>query len=622
MTRGGTDEEPIEPAEACFAWPPQAPRPGEGLLGWLLREASDQHVPTIGVILARATPRSDLRAHQRIGCRLDVQALADATMTDKTIISRLMYQEIDDERIGFNGANVPRWHLESRSRRFSPTTLGEGAMLAAWEHKFLPFCPTSWEFLTDRCCEPRCTARQTWHWAVGIDCCPRCGSELSARPRRTVPVAWRERLSIVASLTCGAAPATFGEAIPSGLYDADPGDVLELIHALFPLCGERALTISTSKWWQRRPVRLASTLAAATGLLAEWPCAIIERFASLGGRRAAEVRGAGAVLKGRNIRVGNPAAALLTELANGMRVHGTGRGPGSDKAYSIGTATSLLGSGTAIVAAKRRRGMLRTSPMLRNGEVVLGLDRADIDDVVDKLKHRLSGWKVGDRLGMPRYAVEDLSDRGILSTSSHPYIADRYGSNAFDSREVDEFIRSIEARSTTDAQDEIPLRAMMQSIGGCLKPWASTAAAIAGGIVRVRVEVGHRPLVDRIHVWRTDVGPLLASVFEDHPEEDQSRLIILGDAIEILNLKAKHGRAVSAAMHGREAVPVSEILSPGRAFISPTEITARWGTDGRTAAALIRRILPHTKRDPLGWPREVIETLSWPLDRPDEVSLR
>ena len=151
---------------------------------------------------------------------------------------------------------------------------------------------------------------------------------------------------------------------------------------------------------------------------------------------------------------------------------------------------------------------------------------------------------------------------------------------------------------------------MVQSIGSCLKPWATVVEAIAGGTVPVSVAGGSLPLIDRIYVAPRELEPLLIIEPKTRVDADAGRPIVRSDVIEVLNLNAKYFHTLAVAANGQDVAPAADVLALARTFISPTEMTARWGTDGRTATALIKRIMPRINRQPLGWPRDEVEAIA------------
>jgi len=606
------DGDGSEPPETCFAWAPSSPRPGEGLLGWLLREASDQHVPSIGVVLAHATSRTNLRPDQRIGARLDVAALATVTMVTPDILEPLLYPSIDEERIRFLGASVPRWHLEAKRRRFSPSTLAtEGVCLAAWEHKFLPFCPLGWEFLTDRC--PECATRQTWHWAVGIDICPKCGSSLTIRTRRTVPKEWQSPLSVIAGLTQGRTLEELldGALPPVELRHADPGDVLELIHAMFPFCGAKPLNRSYSAWWRRRPLRLARTLAEAASLVLGWPEAAVARLASRAGDAGGRsTRAMGHLLQGRGLRDGSLAERLIGDLARGYRADGIGRVSNSSSGYTVGATMRLLGTDTGHVSTARRRGHLRAVPLLRRAKLLMGFDREDVDRVADVLRHRASAWHTAAVLGLPLYAAEDLANEGVLSPCRHPYIVDFFGPMAFDRRHLDALVEELQAAAVPHLDDAPRVVDAVKRISGSPKPWACLLSRILSDNLPMSVDPGHGPILTRMRITRESADDVLAAHHGSDPSGDPQRILGIGDALEMLNLTGKRHTALKAAVADPTAIRLSEVAALGKTFISCAEIAARWGLHHKRASSVLRTIAPHLVHGPLGWPRDRVEAFS------------
>jgi len=130
-------------------------RDGESLRGGMARACELAGAPNSWTVLREVGLKHRNRVLVSEDPDIDIGALAEALGVTREEVAARQYPEKENGAREYFGMIVSAGSIESRARRYSPTFLRDrGYHLAAWELKFLPFCPVTWDMLLQHCDPP------------------------------------------------------------------------------------------------------------------------------------------------------------------------------------------------------------------------------------------------------------------------------------------------------------------------------------------------------------------------------------------------------------------------------------------------------------------------------------
>ena len=589
---------------------PVTPIEGESLLGLVTRTAHENVLPSSFTLLSRAGQTYGHRPTAATFEDLDQDHLATILGVNfEDVAARCHAAREDRGFVDFFGAGVRRDDLITRQRYFSPASLSSSPHhRALWMLKPVTFCPESWEFLTNQCHE--CGAVQRWRSAGAITACDECCADLRAAAPALVP---RELHADLAFLTGLIDPRQEARrvartSLPAPLAGLDGGDVFELAVALTKIVDPRLQH-------ERRTSRSADpyphtrALAVSARIIRGWPDAFVDFLGDtlgsrLAGREDTRLPGLAAFLRGEYAKI-VPAAVKrhVEDVARRIIAEGARLPPGN-----VGTreAPKFLGRNEQYIANARRAGLLKTTLTVRCGKVVPTYCRSEMTLISRFLKSRVGPEAIAAPLGLPQYAVGQLIELELLSRFDHPYILAKYGALQGARHEAEALGRDLAAAAIDldDIDTPLPLKKVMQGIGGRLKPWGFVLKDILTGGRRCALGPG-ATLADRLSISAADASTLRATgtdtVTKLRPEFCSQR-----DALEILNLHNRDGRLLQSV--GRRQPPAAWQIEWGAIHkiatqrISFMELGARTGMHWKQ----LQRLLEDQgleRIDGFGWDR-------------------
>ncbi|MEG4930195.1 TniQ family protein [Microcoleus sp. F10-B2] len=124
----------------------------ESLRGGIARACHLAGVPNSFTVLGELGQRHRNVVAVAEDPNIDETGLAEALDVDLPEIVKRRYPKAMSGKRYFHGLWLPANSIDIRTRRFAPTFLAkEGYHHAAWELKFLPFCPETWDILQSHC---------------------------------------------------------------------------------------------------------------------------------------------------------------------------------------------------------------------------------------------------------------------------------------------------------------------------------------------------------------------------------------------------------------------------------------------------------------------------------------
>jgi len=211
--------------------------PGESLSGLLARAAARNVISSSRDFLAPIGLSVSRLSSIATAYHLHKNDIANFLGVDATEISHLFYRVGDDKpeprsNITVCSMLLPVQAREAKFRRVSFQSLRNSSHhRAAWELRFLPWCPESFEILVDVC--PSCGNRLGWQRFSGVHICERCLSDLRTFQGDFVPECRRQfaysffRLFSLDKVDRTAARA----ALHPDLRDLSDKDLLQLVAA-------------------------------------------------------------------------------------------------------------------------------------------------------------------------------------------------------------------------------------------------------------------------------------------------------------------------------------------------------------------------------------------------------
>ncbi|WP_145916905.1 TniQ family protein, partial [Erythrobacter sp. QSSC1-22B] len=138
---------------------------GESLRSGVSRACESSGAPNSWTVLREVGLKHRNRVLVSEDADIDVGVLAEALGVTRGEVIARQYPEAENGARDFFGLLVPAGSIESRVRRYAPTFhQSHGHHLAAWELKFLSFCPVTWDMLLSHCdaCKSQPPQIQAW----------------------------------------------------------------------------------------------------------------------------------------------------------------------------------------------------------------------------------------------------------------------------------------------------------------------------------------------------------------------------------------------------------------------------------------------------------------------------
>lgn len=578
---------------------PLRPLARESLLSWVARTTIENHLPNITTILrdvgqARRHVMADV-----MGRDIDVEGLAKILGSDLKTIEALRSAPIGSRRVRYLGASIRASDMQSSIRRFAPATMARDDVpyyRAPWLLKLFPVCVESWQVIRSMC---ECGFLQHWSTVTTIEHCNRCGQDLRSVDSPYVPEQYRPALQSLANILFGDEMARKAAlaALPSDLQGEDPGDIFEFV-LLMARVVDPDLGNPRRAGWREQPLRLASALAIATAHLQQWPATPWSCLESAKPLRQLTTHSRALTLFSHVITGAMPVSlsgkfrATLDNVRDRIPVATSNA---SDEVMDVSSAANILGVEQNTVRSARRNGLLTARFLFRQGHLVCGYDRRE----VEALAVADGGWPyastVGDRLGIPPYAIEQLCAMGRLQWAKAPFRTLKQGL-----RICPESISTLEDDLLGRAErgilidNPVSLTVVMRGIGAREKPWGRVLDALVDGHWRYTIpEAGS--LAKQICVDMLDVEDIRRSIFEPHrwssfPFSDN---VNLTDACDILNVGSRFRDKLhrySCRRHNDGWVFVrADILRLATKVITGSELQAYMFLSPKTTASTIRR---------------------------------
>ncbi|OBX19256.1 hypothetical protein A9995_09075 [Erythrobacter sp. QSSC1-22B] len=220
-------------------------------------------------------------------------------------------------------------------------------------------------------------------------------------------------------------------------------------------------------------------------------------------------------------------------------------------------------------------------------------------------KSRVSAATVGNRFGLPTYAIEQCAILGVISASALAVPGCGY---RFSKHPIDHFGIALSSRAPGPHVPTISLHDLMRQVSGALKPWGEVLEAIATGRLSATLEPGaDNQFAKRLLIER-DAAGCLASKWVRNTSKflvKLTPLITQSDALEILNCSASSlGMLEGIASTGinPKLFPLRQIVERAREVIATAEVGGRLNLDPTRTfrllrAARVREIVPG------GWDR-------------------
>ena len=180
---------------------PLSPEPGETLLGFLVRSAEHNYLPSPSPILNDLGVNLHLKGDCLGRLADNLPLLAEVLGQPLADIHRLWGAEaLSGGRRRLGGVWLRPSMIFSSHRRLPRRFVPGGADQAFWMVRNLGFCPQSWELLVERCPRPWCGRRLTWCSANALHLCSFCGASVGEAKRRLVPAKDRPALGWLTGL--------------------------------------------------------------------------------------------------------------------------------------------------------------------------------------------------------------------------------------------------------------------------------------------------------------------------------------------------------------------------------------------------------------------------------------
>ena len=572
---------------------------GESLRGGIARALQLAKLPNSWSFLGEFGLKHRNRVSIGEDPEIDLGGIAVALGCDRGEIANRTYQDRGNGARNFFGITVPHGSIEVQRRRFSPSFFAcHGAYhLAAWELKFLPFCPVTWDLLEATCDMCKTNPGQAQGWTrtlTPVDRCDECGRELCRQRHDTVPVDMRPALEIVRHLVGTTATDREGvyNHLPRHLQRSSPQEILNVILGLAKHLAIPRTALKNSSLFRLHEACQAVT-AWPNGLENEAFCVsgcspiipqILNSYASLGAVPAQEVAS-------REYARTSPATVVMQTSA-------------SKNCIGLREATAIAGLSADLLKRCWEEGLVSRHYRFHGGKQLPAFDTAELSKFAKAWKDCVGTSTIAHRWSLPNYAIEQLAQLGVLPPSS---LTLAESGLRFRSSEVAAFTAKVENRSGEIDGPALTLYALLQNVSGRLKPWGPMFSAIIDGEVQLFVAEGAEAWPKRAFVEASKSQKILRAALEQDTTSalKYSAHITQSDALEILNCSAS-SIAVLKRLTPQGANPklylLDDVLDLAARIMPTAEIAARLDLDHTRTfrilqASRVREIVPG------GWAR-------------------
>lgn len=585
------------------------PYPGESLYGLLAAVTTANDLNQIGLITG-AAERYGHRPQLATAGRDDLLHVAEMLEVDVDDLLHRSYQIVDGDtaRRTFFGTTVARADICTRTRFFSPSALARQPYHRAMWQLRIPFDIETGEILVSGCA--LCGCVQRWRHAADIDCCDSCGDGLDQITDRIDGEILREvALAVGLTHTDPTNRAASLALLPAEISTLGAATAFEMLLRLVPVV-EAACTWSTGdRLWGNDPHAIASGMRDAWRVLLSWPESMSERINQdlttsstrhSDGNRGQTVR----FLRLRNLEYLPQALRdVIQRIHASIDTTGTNGAALRARTMTCGEVANVLGHGTAQVVALRRRGVFRTIGAARGPHMVPLFDRNEVMLLERDVRRRRDLDQANAVLGLPYYAIEQLSALGRIPLLSHPFFTARYTAPQTTSDALDELIDLLTTARSDGQTGWIRLRDAMHMVGGRLKPWDAVIEAMLCGDLPYSLQAGTTGVFERVRVDRNRLRAHLAT-----PITRNGAITPLTCRIDptfpYLNLMSKVGAAVVLNLAVRQAtnllsafpttnqpiVPIDEVERIARSHVTNVEIASLLGVPHQTVRGAARAL--------------------------------
>lgn len=599
---------------------PIVAKPGQSLGGLVLEAAAGLGERTIrGVLAEVGTSLLDL-VHHSIGLDELAQVANCLDLKAGELIARNHPILADDgRRRDFFGVSIDARLLEKRIRRFSPVTLRKhGWHRASWQLRPLPFCETSWTFVTDTC--HACGTIQGWSRAWGPELCDRCTTPLCGGSTNEVQNELRPALRLAAGLLHhdDARRAESLNALPEALRVLGSDGCMDLLCAVGGVVDPKLrmerhrhlLGTSTD------PAEIANGVAVAWEMMVGWPDAFLRecdrRLARRAGRFGDGNRGATQFFLGLAEReeMPLPLRKAVTDILDVV----------SDRqARHVDPRRFSKASGVKAgnVARFRRAGLLHSVLGLSDkGRIMPMLPASEIERSRRRSAEGLMAERAAASIGCTFRAVEELIVLGVLTPSPDAVDNSVPDRKKIEIASLNHFVEHLVSQSASPESSgfDVCLKHAMWSVGGRLKPWSVTLVALREGRIPFALLPGEEPLANRL-LLRACALPVLQNLVNGFDDADLrfADHMSKSDAFGVLNTEGRVAEGLLDRWESRQGlhrtVPAVEVLRIAKRFVSRRELAARAGTTTRRMNGILSSLNVHTREGDLYDRKEALAAL-------------
>ena len=572
------------------------PVPGESLYGYLAEITAAQGLDRIALLSGETDREHGHRPSLMTGNQDELPGIAGHLGMDVAELEIRSHPilEHDSARRAFFGTTIARADLRPRVRFFSPAALATKPYHRAMWLLRIPFDSVTGEILVSDC--GLCGRIQRWRHTAGVDCCDGCGESL-VRPVERIDLTLLPEVSAAIGLT-HSDPAIRSASLallPPAIQSIGADQAFELLLRLVPVAEPHCTWRGSNRIWNNDPHAIARGMHGAWRLLEGWPRNMADKIShdiATAGRRFADGNG-GATIGFLRLREAEYLAPKLRDVIR--RLHESIDVAGHDgERLRAETMTSVevarvIGGGTKPTVELRRKGAFRTIGVARGAVLVPAFSRAEVRQVVADISSRLDLNQVSAPLGLPYYAVEQLSALGRLPLLEHPYFALRYSVPQTATPARAALVSDILSGRTSALAGAEAMIDLMHMVGGRLKPWDAVIEAMLTGNLLYDVAQGRKPLFQRVRVRRVDLAPLLAMPLTRNGARtalsprtanfEFSTFMTKRDAAEVLNLSVRQGTEVlrGYSTGNLPLVPIADVEALARRFVTNIELAVRIG---------------------------------------------